>query len=344
MQLKWRVCGDYRRVNSQTIPDRYPVPFVKDVSAILFGKQIFSKLDLHAAYNQIPIAPEDIPKTAVITPFGLFEYTVMTFGLRNAGQTFQRYIHQALGDLDFVFSYIDDILIASSSIEEHKSHLRIVFDRLSKASLRLNLDKCVFGHTEVEFLGYSINKEGIKPIPERVRAILDFPKPRNILELRRFLGLVNFYRRCLPRAASCQEPLNAYLHDSRKNDRREISWNSVSEKAFEDCRSNIANAALLVHPSAEAPTRVVTDASDTGMGASLEQFQDNIWKPLAFFSRNFSSTQRKYSTYDRELSAVFESIKYFRHFLEGREFSIVTDHKPLIYVFLRNPIRPHLDK
>ena len=315
------------------MPDKYPVLHLHDFAANLHGKVIFSKLDLHKAYNQIPVATQDSPKTAVVTAFGFFEYPMMTFGLRNAEQTFQRYIFQAVGDLDFVFCYIDDILMFSSNLEEHREHLRMVFQRLKKFGLRLNLGKCQLGKTELEFLGYTINNEGSKPTSVKIQAILQFSKPRTIVELRKFLGLVNFYRRSLPHAADIQAPLDHFLRDSCKNNKRVIAWTPEAEESFDKIKNDLANATLLSHPSAKAETRLVSDASDFGIGAALEQWISGSWKPLAFFSRKFTPAQCSYSTYDRELTAVYEAVRYFRHFLEGQNFKICTVHKPLSFAF-----------
>ena len=223
------------------------------------------------------------------------------------------------------------------SLEENKLHVKLLFERLREYGITINISKSAFGLSEINFLGYLVTPLGVKPLPSRVQDIVNFKEPETVNGLRRFLGMINFYRRFIPDAAEHQAKLHALHSGNKKNDNKRIQWNEELKATFKMCKEKLANATLLSYPILNASTSLWVDASDTGMGGVLQQQVDGEWKPIAFYSKKLSQTQIRYSAYDRELLAAYSALKHFQYFLEGREFAIYTDHKPLIYAFKQKP-------
>lgn len=257
----------------------------------------------------------------------------MPFGLRNAGQTFQRTMDAVLRGLDNVFVYIDDILIASHDVEEHKEDLHKVLKRLQEHGLLIRPDKCEFGKKSINFLGHNISPEGIRPLPGRVESLKKYPLPQTPKQLRTFLGVINYYHRFIPMAAAVLRPLHRL--SQQKPAHCTIKWTKEEEKAFNEARGLLCNSTLLTFPAVDGILALCTDASEVGIGAALEQWATDHWEPLGFFSRGLSKSQTKYSTFDRELLAAHLAAQHFSHSLDGRQCILVTDHKPLIHAWKR---------
>jgi transposase InsO family protein len=325
---KLRMCIDYRQLNDLTVKDGYVLPRIDECFDMLGKGKVFSKIDLASGYHQIPIAPEDIPKTAFSTRYGTFEWRVMPFGLTSAPATFQRLMNSVLQPLldDCVIVYLDDILIYSRNEEEHIAHLRRVFDLLKKNKLYTQSEKCEFGLHKLEFLGHVVGANGIEMDPAKVSIVQEWPVPTNLTELRSFLGLCNYYRRFINQFALIAQPLTQMTRNDTP-----WCWTSDCDRAFQQLKTAMTTAPVLAYPDPARAFVVFFDASSTiALGGVLCQADDrDVLHPVAFESRKLTDTEKHYPVHELELLAFVHCLQKWRHYLDYRRFQVFTDNRAL---------------
>ena len=333
----WRMVIDYRQLNEKTISDAYPLPNITHILDQLGGAQYFSTLDLASGFHQVKMHPESKAKTAFSTPFGHYHFNRMPFGLKNAPATFQRLMDKVLSGLQGVeiFVYMDDIVIYAHSLEEHTRKLKNLLQRLERANLTLQPEKCKFLKKEVAYLGHVISREGVKPDPKKVEAVRKFPRPRNPKNVKQFLGLAGYYRRFIPKFSIIAKPLSHLLKKGVR-----FAWTSGQQEAFDKLKNIMCSFPLLQYPDFKKPFTVSTDASNYGIGGVLSQKSLNLKGdlPIAYASRTLTDTEINYSTIEKELLAILFCVETFRPYLYGRRFKLETDHRPLVWLHnVKNP-------
>lgn len=337
---KPRFCLDSRKLNSVTKKDAYNLPYVSEILDNLRDARYLSSIDLSKAFWQIPIYEPDQEKTAFYVPGrGTLKFKTTAFGLTNAPATQQRLVDLLFGQ-EFelkVFAYLDDIIIISSTFDDHVSLLERVLKKLRSANLTINLSKCQFFRSQLRYLGYVVDSQGLRTDPEKVEAILNYPTPKNRKEIKRFLGTASWYRRFIPNFSTIAGPLNKLT--STKANAPKFSWSLEAEKAFLELKSLLVKAPVLACPNFKLPFEVHTDASNFGIGAMLCQTVDGVEHPVAFMSKSLNGAERNYSVTEREALAVLTALEHWRCYLEnGQTFSVYTDHAALKwFVSLTNP-------
>jgi hypothetical protein len=327
---KVRVCVDYRKVNAITEKDAYPLPRIADCLDSIAGSVLFSTMDITAAYNQVPVKEADIPKTAFITKHGLYEFVTMPFGLCNAPATFQRLMELTLQGLQWTkcLIYLDDVVVFSATHEEHIQRLKEVLERLKTSGLKLSPEKCHFFQPSVTFLGHVVSSEGIKPDPQNIVKLIDWPVPKSVRDVRAFLGFANYYRKYVKNFSTRAKTMTSL---TKKN--HTFQWTTDCQREFEDLKQALTSSDVMSSPTPDGTFILDTDASQDGIGAVLSQIQDGKERVIAYGSRTLTKSERNYCVTDKELLAVRYFVTHYKHYLLGRKFKVRTDHAAIKWLF-----------
>lgn len=338
---KWRLVVDYRKLNEYTKTDKFPIPHMEGILDRLGRAQYFSTLDLAKGFHQILVKQDDREKTAFSTPFGHYEFIRMPFGLKNAPSTFQRLMNSVLREYvnKICIVYLDDILIFSTSLDEHLDNLKKIFKRLREAELKIQIDKCSFLQNQTEFLGHVLTPKGVKPNPRKVEIIQNLKLPNTQKKIKSFLGMTGFYRKFIKDYAKIAYPMTKYLKKNSNVNPNDPNFIT----AFEQLKDVLVSPPILRYPNFNKKFKLITDASNFALGAVLTQ----EGHPICYASRTLNVHERNYSTIEKELLAIVWSTQYFRPYLYGVEFDLSTDHQPLKWLQAKNngkDINPRLQR
>lgn len=319
---------DYRRLNKLTKPDPFPMPRIDDLIDGLAGARFISTLDLTKGYWQVPVAEADKPKTAFVAPMGKYQFNFMPFGLMGAPSTFQRLMNNIFHDVaDHVAAYIDDVVVYSSTWEQHVEHLRETLERLRDAGLKVKARKCQMAMSECLFLGHMVGRGQVRPDEAKIDDVRNFKTPKSKKDVRSFLGLAGYYRRFVEDFASVATPLSDLTKDCCQD---KVSWEPQHQRAFDRLKEVLTSEPVLQGPDYEKTFHLQTDASNHGIGAVLSQMsEDGADRPVAYYSRKLLKSEKNYAAVDKECLAIVDSIKHFQIYLTGIKFVVKTDHKCL---------------
>ncbi|CAA9999208.1 unnamed protein product, partial [Nesidiocoris tenuis] len=327
-KTKTRMCVDYRELNKLIIPETQPFPLIDEILVKTRGCSWFSALDINSAFWSIPIRAQERHKSAFITQRGHYEWRSMPFGIKVAPAVFQNAISGIIkrnGLSEFTANYLDDLLIFSRTFDEHLVHIQRLITAVFEDGFRFNFKKCTFAASSIQYLGHILGPDTVQPLQDNLIAIKSFPTPSSRKNIRQFLGKVNFYRKFIPDSVSILEPFHNLL---RKN--IPFSWSNECQRSFDKIKDLLTSVPVLAIFDRTKPIFVYTDASGVGIGAVLKQTQsDGSEKPVAYFSKKLSDAQKRKKAIYIEGIAVREAIRYWRYWLIGRHFTVVTDHKPL---------------
>ena len=339
---KWRFCLDCRYINDLTEDQYFPIPRVDEVMDSLAGSTIFSDMDCTSGYHQVDLDDETSEMCAFSTRKGHFQYTKLPMGLRGSGMTFQKMITLLLSGMlhKEVLAYLDDCILFSASVRQHMETLGEVLKRFSEANLKLKPRKCHLFRESIVYLGYLIDKDGIRPNPKATELIRDIKEPKNVTEVQMFLGKANYYRKFVPKLADIAHPLYELVKSKGKCP---FQWEAEHQTAFDTLKSVLCSGQVMGHPRFEKEFVLDVDASDYALGAELSQEDDegNL-RPIYHASRHLEKAERNYSATARETLAAVFGCEFFRQYLQGKKFILRSDHNPLVWLRrMKEPKRPY---